>query len=315
MGYAIGSLTKGAGDDCHKQFLGVLKTLCEAAGWVTMRYVTTPGSEYELILKCTGYSGTETYYVGFKTNTNPTGSPYYNIKGMCAIGFDTGATFELQPGVQLTAFRGDLNSMGYFVTVSPQRITGATKVGSVSYDHFYLGKYFQYATPNEFPMPLFVAGSITPPGNWQVTAAGAYHQYYLPANSAGFIRLLDGSWDDSNWGVFPQWNSFLRGSGGIDSVIPLAGYYNLEPCIIHQRISSAIQGNIYGEIEGIYSCNGYNSLSENVIQIGGSSVVDQTSMTVAQAVAAILAVSGRAFVHLQDGMIQDRWRFVAIEMK
>ena len=66
MGYAIGTLTKGGGDDCHYKILGIIKILAEANGWTTLRYVNT-GTDRELILKGVGLSGAEEIFVGFKT--------------------------------------------------------------------------------------------------------------------------------------------------------------------------------------------------------------------------------------------------------
>lgn len=49
-------------------------------------------------------------------------------------------------------------------------------------------------------------------------------------------------------------------------------------------------------------------------RLEGSAVIDQTGMSVRQAVDAIRAVNGRAFVVLQDGA-RTTWRdYVAVEM-
>ena len=54
---------------------------------------------------------------------------------------------------------------------------------------------------------------------------------------------------------------------------------------------------------------------ENVAQMGGSSVIDQKGMTVKQAVDAIRAVGGRAFVVLQN-VNRTTWAdYIALEMK
>jgi len=74
-------------------------------------------------------------------------------------------------------------------------------------------------------------------------------------------------------------------------------------------------GNVFGEFDGVYFCSGFNNGVENVVQEGGSSVVDQTGLTVLQAVDAIKAVGGRAFVMLQN-VYRTSWRdIIALEMK
>ena len=66
--------------------------------------------------------------------------------------------------------------------------------------------------------------------------------------------------------------------------------------------------------DGVSMVSGYNNASENVLQLEGSAVIDQTGMSVRQAVDAIRAVNGRAFVVLQDGA-RTTWRdYVAVEM-
>ena len=73
-------------------------------------------------------------------------------------------------------------------------------------------------------------------------------------------------------------------------------------------------GNLYGVLDGVSMVSGYNNASENVLQLEGSAVIDQTGMSVRQAVDAIRAVNGRAFVVLQDGA-RTTWRdYVAVEM-
>ena len=62
--YAIGTVTKGTGDDAHYRLLAELKTLAEAVGWTTLRY-DTASAERELILHSTGTSGDESIFVGF----------------------------------------------------------------------------------------------------------------------------------------------------------------------------------------------------------------------------------------------------------
>ena len=73
-------------------------------------------------------------------------------------------------------------------------------------------------------------------------------------------------------------------------------------------------GNLYGVLDGVSMVSGYNNASENVLQLEGSAIIDQTGMSVRQAVDAIRAVNGRVFVVLQDGA-RTTWRdYVAVEM-
>jgi hypothetical protein len=107
----------------------------------------------------------------------------------------------------------------------------------------------------------------------------------------------------------------LAGPQGSNTLVPADTYYQLEPIILAQQTTNTSPSNVWGEFDGIYFCSGFNNGVENVVQIGGSSVVDQTGMTVKQAVDAIIAVSGRALVMLQN-VYRTSWRdFIAMEMK
>ena len=76
----------------------------------------------------------------------------------------------------------------------------------------------------------------------------------------------------------------------------------------------ATSGNLYGTLDGVSFVSGYDNASENVLQLDGSALVEQTGIGVRQAVDAIRAVGGRAFVVLQDGA-RPGWRdYVAVEM-
>ena len=92
-------------------------------------------------------------------------------------------------------------------------------------------------------------------------------------------------------------------------MIPHNGIYSIDPIILLDG------SNVYGELDGVFAISGFSNGSENVLQIGGSSTVNQTGLTVKQAVDAIKAVGGRAFVVIQDLYRTMLNSYVAIEMK
>ena len=320
MGYAIGTVTKSGGDDCHNQMLGVIKTLAEANGWTTLRYVST-GLDRELILKGVGLSGLEEIFVGFKCYQS-VGDDYYNINCGTFVGYVSGNTFETQPGAQFSATPAHNNAITYFITANAQRIVGCFKVGTQVYEHFYVGKFFPYARPGEYPSPLVVGAMLS---SAQETRFNDYSHsfpypgyYYDTINNSLYIRDQAGNW------IRPSCWPFTNGSGasyalagpqGISTLVPAGVYYQLEPIILAQQSKNNNPSNVFGEFDGVYFCSGFNNGVENVVQEGGSSVVDQTGLTVLQAVDAIKAVGGRAFVMLQN-VYRTSWRdFIALEMK
>ena len=325
MGYAIGTVTKGGGDDCHYQILGIIKTLAEANGWTTLRYVNT-GSDREWIGKSLGLSGSEEIYIGFRTYQD-VGVDYYNLLAGTFVGYIAESTFDAQPGAQLAGIPAHNNAITYFMTANAQRIVFCLKVGTPVYEHGYAGKMFPYARPGEFPSPLIVGGML---------AGGAEARRFSDANQqfpyggrilgtsgtsacAMWMRDQTGTWEQRYHYPFSNGSSrtnALFGTQGSSTLVPATTDYQLEPIILQDQASTNTDpSNVYGELDGVYFISGFNNGVENVAQMGGSSVIDQTGMTVKQAVDAIRAVGGRAFVVLQN-VNRTTWAdYIALEMK
>jgi len=320
MGYAIGTVTKGGGDDCHYQILGIIKTLAEANGWTTLRYVNT-GTDRELILKGVGLSGAEEIFVGFKTYQS-VGGDYYNLNCGVFTGYISGNSFETQPGAQFSATPAHNNAITYFITANAQRIVGCFKVGTPVYEHFYVGKFFPYARPGEYPSPLVVGSMLTLSQAIRFDYTSQWFPYpgyyYNTTNIRLYQRDQAGNWvQPSCWPFTNASNASyaLAGAQGTSTLVPADTYYQIEPIILSQQSSNNSPSNVWGEFDGVYFCSGFNNGVENVVQQGGSSTIDQTGMTVLQAVDAIRAVGGRAFVMLQN-VYRTSWRdFIALEMK
>lgn len=320
MGYAIGTVLKGGGDDCHYQMLGVIKTLAEANGWTTLRYVST-GLDRELILKGVGLSGLEEIFVGFKTYQSITGD-YYNLLCGVFVGYISGNSFEMQPGGQFNGMPAHNNAITYFLSCNAQHIKGCFKVGTPVYEHFYVGKFFPYARPGEYPSPL-VCGAMFNGAELkrfsdnlqQFPYPGYYHD---TTNNRMYNRDQAGNWIRPYCYPFTNGSSAQNALAGVQNsncMVPAGTYYQLEPIILAQQTNTTDPSNVWGELDSVYFCSGFNNGVENVVQIDGSSVVDQTGLTVLQAVQAIIAVGGRAFVMLQN-VYRTTWRdFIAMEMK
>ena len=318
MGYAIGTLAKGGGDDCHYQLLGVLKTLAEANGWTTLRYVNT-GTDRELILKGVGLSGTEEIFIGWKTYQS-VGADYYNLNCATFVGYVAGNTFETQPGGKYSGCPTHNNAITYFITANAQRIAFCLKVGTPVYVHCYAGKLFPYARPGEYPSPLVIASMFDGPSATRFDNTS----YVFPYPGQGYstscrmwLRDAAGNWNTTYCYPFSNANSSsgaLAGPQGTNTLVPSDVYYQLEPIILQQLDTTVNQSNVWGELDGVTFCSGFNNGPENVVQMGGSSTVDQTGMTVLQAVDAIRAVGGRAFVVCQNVRFTS-WRdYITLEM-
>lgn len=320
MSYLIGTLLKNGGDDAHYQLLDVIKTEAESVGWITQRYVNT-GLDREWIGKSTGFSGTEEIFIGIKTYQNSS-SDYYNFNCATLTGYVSGNDFETQPGYKNSGCPAHNNAISYFININPQRIVACLKVGTPVYTHFYLGKIFPYSRPGEFPSPL-VAASMFNGAELKRFSDSAqimpYYGYYYDNLSYLWLRIQSGNWvrvwaypysnkDSSNNTLGSGTNVLFPADSGVDE------YYQLEPIIINQLDNTLERSNVYGELDGVFFVSGFNNGVENVIQIGGSGIVDQTGLTVLEAVDSILLVGGRAFVVCQDVTRTAFNSFVALEM-
>ena len=319
MAYAIETLTKGGGDDCHYQFLAALKTLAENNGWTALRYDTSTDN-HELSLKSQGLSGTEEIYVGFQTYQS-IAADYYNILCATFIGFESALPFLNQPGAKFSGCPAHNNAITYFVVCNAQRIAACLKVGTPVYEHFYVGKFFPYARPSEYPAPLVCASMFNGAETKRFDDTSQYfpyHGYYRSNQVRLYVRDRSGAYGNVWCYPFTNKNSGSNALGysqGNNCMVPAGSYYQLEPIIMSTYDSSADPSNIFGELDQIFFCSGFNNNVENVVQMGGSSVFDQTGKTVKESVQGINGVGGRAFVMLQN-VYRTAWQdFIAMEMK
>lgn len=315
MAYAIGTITNSGGVSCHKQMLGIIESLALANGWVTLRKLTT-GNNYELILKGSGLSGNEEIFVGFQTYES-VAADYYNINLMTSVGYVPENAFNNQPGAQYYALAAHNNAMTYYLVCNAQRIAMCLKIGTPVYHHAYVGKYFPYARPGELPLPLMCAGMFDYNAATRFDK-GASFPYFGSNTSFSRIRDQTGAWVSTYNHPYSQGGGLttgLAGTQGQSTLVPASNYYQVEPIILVDFVSNVINKNVWGELDGIKFCSGFSNATENVIQNGGTSEVDQTGKTPSQAVSAIEAVGGVASVMLQSNRANS-WRdFIAMEMK
>lgn len=322
MGYAIGNITSGS-SDAHKQLLGVIKTLAENNGWATLRYDNT-SSDHELILEGEGLSGAEEIYIGFRTYESFSGD-YYNMDCGTFTGYVPGDPFHGQPGAMITACPSHNNAIDYWITANEQRIVGCLKVGTPVYEHFYLGKILPYARPTEYPYPVMNGGMFAATEAKRFSDTNQHMPYMGYQENITYNRLylrdLNGLWSRPNtypWLNYNNKTTTLAGTQGQATLVPAGDHYQIEPIVLYENGTSPTdfnKKNVWGEVDGVYFCTGFNNGPENVIQIGGNSIVNQSGMTVLQAVDAIRLVNGRAFVVGQN-VNKTSWRdYCALEMK
>lgn len=318
MGYDIANITTG-NSDAHKLFVAAIKALAEGNGWVTLRY-DTAGTDHELIMRGEGFSGTEEIYVGFRTYES-TSADYYNINCGVFTGYVSGNDFFGQPGAQVTACPAHNNAIDYWMTANPQRIVACLKVGTPVYEHFYVGKFLPYARPSEYPYPVINGAMLSSNDARRYSDSNQLMPYMGYAEERThnrlYLRSVNGTWERP--AAYPWWSSqsaatSLAGTHGTSTMVPAGDHYQIEPIVLYDADRSLNPKNVWGEIDGVYFCSGFNNGPENVIQIDGASIVNQSGMTMKQAVDAIKAVNGRALVMSQN-VYRTQWRdYCALEM-
>lgn len=340
MGHAINTVTGGLGDEAHYKVLAAIKTVAEANGWTTLRYINT-GLVQELILNSAGLSGTEDIYIGFRTYQNVS-ADYYNILTGVFTGYVSGNSFDTQPGAKLSGVPCHNNAVTYFITANAQRIAGCFKVGTPVYTHFYAGKAFPYSRPGEFPSPLVCAGMFDGAAGKRFSDGDFGFPYHGRENgrpsadsrpSLLWLRDQAGAWrrlshfpfyngvrgtDTSVGSHAPANYGYLTGGGSRRALVPAGTNYQPQPIIMYdftQTGSSPVvrSGSVFGELDGVFPVSGFNNGVENVLQSGGT-YVDPTGLSVADHVADILTAGGRAFVVLQDVSETDWRSMIALEM-
>lgn len=321
MGYAIATVTGGLGNEAHYKVLAAIRTLALANGWTQLRYVSV-GSDQELIVNSAGLSGTEDIYLGFKTYQS-VDSDYYNILVGVFTGYVSGNTFETQPGAQLSGVPCHNNAVTYFMTANAQRIVGCFKVGTPVYTHFYNGKMFPYSRPGEFPSPLVCGGCFDGAEARRFSDLEyqmPYYGYYVDeTGTSGFDENASKLWLREQNGTWTKqfhypWSNGQYRTNALQGSIPLrpaGNNYQPQPVVMYRY--DATTGNVWGELDGVTAISGFNNNVENVLQQGGT-FVNQTGMTVLQAVDAIIAAGGRAHIILQDVNRTGFNNFIALEM-
>lgn len=282
MAYEIGYVDNtGSEGVAHWQMLLKIKTLAEANGWVTQRYLNpTPYTDKtvirELILKGSGLSGTEEIYIGFRAYQDRT-ADYYNLTVAAFTGYVSANVFTAQPGYLERGVCAHNTRIDYWLLINGQRIAFGLKIGAPSvYEIGYVGKFFPYATPSQYPYPMAICGmlpSAMPATRYSDTSAT--HATGVRGNTAsnGYLRDLMG-----NWVTFANlpWTADFNGSAAIRR--DTGGYYHALPAVLFNGSVSTNQsgtdnGNVLGELDGIRYLSGFSNASENTCTIGGKSNV------------------------------------------
>ncbi|MDR0234623.1 MAG: hypothetical protein LBI31_07495 [Zoogloeaceae bacterium] len=248
------------GKPAHAEFIAAVQEFAEYAGWQTVRRNDTTAPE--LILKGFGHTGSEEIYVGLKTYENAQ-SDWYNLLVGCFAGYVGSNSFENQPGAMISGVPAHNQRIDFWLTVNPQRIAAALKVGSPVYESFYLGKMLPYCRPSQYPLPLVCAGMLN--GAATTRYSDTAHSIPYKGNRANLkLRTLSGivqpysyPWQNARFSTPPSSNSVTQAA-----LRDTGGQYPLLPVELNDN-----SGNLYGMLDGVYFTSGFNNVVESTLAV------------------------------------------------
>jgi len=233
---------------------------------------TVPG-ERHVYLEGPGLSGTDAIFVNIRIySVIPNNIHNWEIRG--STGFSGSLAVDDQPGGSTVESYLTLSNttMPFWFVVSGRRIIiVAQTAGSVSYA-CYLGWYLPYATPTEFPYPMFNGGSTSEDINsYLLTNYKVGNFYDCPRHASTVtkatsqIRHVDGSWlhvaaynqttsaTRPNTDTSIECNMWPHDRNATDYELKLIenpdGTFPIFPFILY---SDENGGNVYGELDGIH---------------------------------------------------------------
>lgn len=261
MPHQIGFVDNSGGVLAHYKMLETIRDFASANGWTVLRYDTAPANR-ELILKGVGYTGEEEIFVGFRTYQDAS-ADYYNLLAGVFTGYVAGNTFDTQPGARLSGVPAHNNRIDYWLTLNPQRISLAMKVGTPVYESAYVGKCLPYGRPSQYPYPVVCSGMLVGAATLRFSDTTANHSIGYKGNSARLGLRSNDNW--LNAYCYPWGNAQIAGTNQLRDT---GSFYHLLPVELHDNAN-----NIWGALDGIYYISGFNNAVENTLSIAGQSFV------------------------------------------
>jgi hypothetical protein len=247
----------------HYAMLAEIKDFCEDNGWSILRYDDASFNR-ELIMAAPGYIGPDgavPAYVGVRTY-HDVGNDYYNLSVAGFTGYVSGNTWATQPGFLECGVPAHNQRIDYWMTINDRRLAFALKVGTPVYESAYIGFALPYATPRQYPYPLFVGGMLVGAAATRFSETTHASYFYGNRNNCR-LRFVDGSWLAPR--IWPYQNAELMAGGTTDySMRPLNTHYPLMRMVMNNA-----SNNVYGELEGVYAITGFDNVVENTLTVGG----------------------------------------------
>jgi hypothetical protein len=206
-----------------------------------------------------------------------------NWEVSAATAFQTGSIFRGQPGCFNLSIPGSelyctlSDDIFVYHLVGTGRYFNFLSIISTKNIYMQAGFYLPYATPSEFPFPIYITGNTpTFSDRWSTDSDDHLNFWNSTADEpASYLRHRDGQWLGSEIGNGPPsntkvhiWpyndNSSLGNSYNIIGNQDTPTSYTLLPLTL---LSNFDGGNAYGELENIYFISSFNQAAGNTVVI------------------------------------------------
>lgn len=262
------------------------------------------------IIQGPGLSGTDEINIGMRLHIDvPADEFWIELRGMTGIIPSSAAVedhINVQPKPSLIFL--DNSTMDYWFVANGRRFIIVIKVSTV-FESCYAGFFLPYATPTEYPHPLFVGGTAGPdtgnsnsPRSWREDLSG-HSAFPWPYSDYGgnytSLFVSTGAYalaPDVTWMDFSNYNEFLEGCIGSETrgtYIPsgestpaFSDNDYLSSAVFAKGWTSLYGGGKYlmpihlfecttasqtlGVLQGVYKCQGDAMSSEDIITVGAT---------------------------------------------
>jgi len=250
-------------------------------GWTELGY---DGTNKTAIFRAPGLSGTEEIHIGLGYVQNVPADAYA-LTGWMFRSHNGSLGHQAQPGHSGLGYHPASNSlMPYWLFASGQRVMIVTKISTV-YTASYLGKFFPYGTPGEYPQPYYRAlpyfdntrfstvseyfrnfwepgahdGSmmLNPNGNWYQVGDFFDSSGENRAQTGNYVWPFNADLGDGAGSAFTRYRELRENLDGSMLLLPM------EICGENPSV------DIYGELDGVYACPAFGAVSEDTITVDG----------------------------------------------
>lgn len=288
MAYETGTATDSADlMNRLRTFLTSNSSLVTASQtWTELGY-SENGNRADLHLRGQGLGGTDNIYINIRRDLFSADNYNWAIYGSTSYlsGVEPSQQPNASPNISIMLHNTPIQ---YWFFANGRRFCVVAKVNSV-YQHLYAGFILPYATPTEYPYPLFIGG-CSYSLNLRFSDTGNNNTTYYKGWRTGAIRDHSGQWRqiESAGQYSPTPNNGFEEpmawpycfDNAVSSRDPdylvncLGGTYLIEPIILllpqNYPTPTAITAEIYGELDGVGFINGIDNASESINNDGSN---------------------------------------------